>query len=119
MFYLFFSRLGHPPFGRVLLAECTGHCPDQLLDSLAQSELTRKAISVLCPDDKLCVCVLDFTASSRVVLSSSLFPFFLQIFVISFCFAFTSLIFSADELDLLSEGLDLLGVDPTGYDEDD
>ena len=76
MFYLFFSRLGHPPFGRVLLAECTGHCPDQLLDSLAQSELTRKAISVLCPDDKFCVCVLEFTASSRVVLSSSLFPFF-------------------------------------------
>lgn len=39
------------------MAECTGHCPDQLLDSLAQSELTRKAISVLCPDDKFCVCV--------------------------------------------------------------
>ena len=57
LFYLFFSRLGHPPFGRVLLAECTGHCPDQLLDSLAQSELTRKTISVLCPDDKfVCVC---------------------------------------------------------------
>ena len=118
MFYLFFSRLGHPPFGRVLLAECTGHCPDQLLDSLAQSELTRKAISVLCPDDKFCVCVLEFTASSRVVLSSSLFPFFYK-FCRSFCFAFTFLIFSADELELLTEGLDLLGVDPTGYDDED
>ena len=50
------------------MAECTGHCPDQLLDSLAQSELTRKALSVLCPDDKLCVCVLDCTAPFCVVL---------------------------------------------------
>ena len=66
------------------MAECTGHCPDQLLDSLAQSELTRKAISVLCPDDKFCVCVLEFTASARVVLSSSLFPFFFTNFVVAF-----------------------------------
>ena len=119
MFYLFFSRLGHPPFGRVLLAECTGHCPDQLLDSLAQSELTRKAISVLCPDDKLCVCVCLILQPLPVLsFQAPFFPFFTN-FCHSFCFAFTSLIFSADELELLTEGLDLLGVDPTGYDDED
>ena len=65
------------------MAECTGHCPDQLLDSLAQSELTRKALSVLCPDDKLCVCVLDCTAP--FVLSFKFpFPLFFKEFVISF-----------------------------------
>ena len=65
----------------------------------------------------MCVCLI---VQPLPVLSFQ-FPFFpsLKNFVISFCLAFTSLIFSADELDLLSEGLDLLGVDPAGYDEDD
>ena len=40
----------------------------------------------------MCVCVLDFTASSRVVLLSSLFPFSTH-FCPSFCFAFTPLFF--------------------------
>ena len=69
----------------------------------------------------MCVCVLDFTASSRVVLSSSLFPFFHTFFVLAFVLhsppSFS--LFSADELELLTEGLDLLGVDPTGYDDED
>ena len=64
----------------------------------------------------LCVCVLDCTASSYFVLS--IFPFFLKE-IFTKILTFISLIFSADELDLLSEGLDLLGVDPAGYDEDD
>ena len=63
-----------------------------------------------------CVCVLNCIASSRVVLSISLF---FKEFCHKLCFAFTSLIFSADELELLSEGLDLLGVDPYGYDDED
>ena len=65
-----------------------------------------------------CVCVCLIVQPLFVL--SFKFPFFFcKEFVISFCFAFISSIFSADELELLSEGLDLLGVDPYGYDDED
>ena len=67
----------------------------------------------------MCVCVCLILQPLPVLSFQAPFFPFLQIFVISFCFAFTFLIFSADELELLTEGLDLLGVDPTGYDDED
>ena len=65
----------------------------------------------------VCVC-LSLQPLPVLSFQAPFFPFFYK-FCRSFCFAFTFSIFSADELELLTEGLDLLGVDPTGYDDED
>ena len=65
-----------------------------------------------------CVCVCLIVQPPFVLSFKFPFPLFFRI-CHQFCFAFISSIFSADELELLSEGLDLLGVDPYGYDDED